>query len=214
MFSRQYKNTLKHCNSIGAVSCGKPIQRMGISHQNPVSSFICSCGFKSHGAFEEGKRYSDIVQIYDEACIHEPYEEGMHIFFLEALIELKQLKNALSHYNYITSRMYQEFSIEPTPALKNIYNRIVSHHNNNRFEDLLFLGRSLCEDDKMEGALYCEIDYFKTIFNFERRQSLRTECSKFLGLISVIGNKANISKQDREKAVRKLEQLLFNCLKR
>lgn len=193
--------------------------------ENPYSGWVYPIRIRYHRLYvhavlnlmellKREKRYSDIVQIYEEACIHEPYEEGMHIFFLEALIELKQLKNALSHYNYITSRMYQEFSIEPTPALKNIYNRIVSHHNNNRFEDLIFLGRSLCEDDKMEGALYCEIDYFKTIFNFERRQSLRTECSKFLGLISVIGNKAIISKQDREKAVRKLEQLLFNCLRK
>jgi len=160
------------------------------------------------------KRYSEIVQIYEKASLLEPYEEGIHIYFLEALIELEQFKSALSHYNYITSKMYQEFYIEPTPALRNIYKRITADHSENRIADLLSLGRDLAEDDKMEGALYCELDYFKSIFNFERRQSLRTDSNKFLGLISIIANRANISKQDREQAVKSLEQLLFNCLRK
>jgi len=193
--------------------------------ENPYSEWVYPIRIRYHrlyvnavlnlmGLLKKEKRYSEIVQIYEKTSIYEPYEEGMHIFFLEALIELKQFKNALSHYNYITSRMYQEFSVEPTPALKNIYKRITADHNENRIADLLFLGRNLSEDDKMEGALYCELDYFRAIFNFERRQSLRTECTKFLGLISVIVNKSNLSKQDRERAVKNLEKLLFKCLRK
>ena len=160
------------------------------------------------------KRYSEIVEMYETTVTNEPYEEGIHIFFLEALIELKQLKNALSHYNYITGRMYREFSVEPTPALKNIYRRITADHDGNRITDLLFLGRNLSEDDKMEGALYCELDYFRTIYNLERRKSLRSDYTEFLGLVSVIMNEANISKQDRERAVGSLELLLINSLRK
>lgn len=64
-----------------------------------------------------GNFQPEIVKIYETAVTNEPYEEGLHISFLEALVKLKQIKNApLSHYNYITGRMYREFSIEPTPA--------------------------------------------------------------------------------------------------
>ncbi|MGI5858198.1 MAG: BTAD domain-containing putative transcriptional regulator, partial [Tepidanaerobacteraceae bacterium] len=160
------------------------------------------------------KRYSEIVDMCESIVTIEPYEEGIHIFYLEALIELKQLKNALSHYNYITSRMYREFSVEPTPVLKNIYRRIVADQDGNRITDLLFLGQNLSEDDKMEGALYCELDYFRTIYNLERRKSLRLEYTEFLGLVSVITNEANISKQDREKAMESLELLLINSLRK
>ena len=66
----------------------------------------------------------------------------------------------------------------------------------------------------MEGALYCELDYFRTIYNLERRKSLRLEYTEFLGLVSVITNEANISKQDREKAMESLELLLINSLRK
>jgi DNA-binding SARP family transcriptional activator len=102
------------------------------------------------GLLKAQKRYAEIVEMYEKTVSNEPYEEGIHIFFLEALIELKQFKNALSHYNYITGRMHREFSIEPTPVLKNIYRRITADQDGNRITDLLFLGRNLSEDDKME----------------------------------------------------------------
>jgi hypothetical protein len=104
--------------------------------------------------------------------------------------------------------------VEPTPALKNIYRRITADHDGNRITDLLFLGRNLSEDDKMEGALYCELDYFRTIYNFERRKSLRSDDTEFLGLVSVIMNEANISKQDKEHAIESLELLLINSLRK
>lgn len=193
--------------------------------ENPYSEWVYPIRNRYHrlyvqavlslmGLLKAQKRYAEIVEMYEKTVSNEPYEEGIHIFFLEALIELKQFKNALSHYNYITGRMHREFSIEPTPVLKNIYRRITADQDGNRITDLLFLGRNLSEDDKMEGALYCELDYFRTIYNFERRKSLRSEYTEFLGLISVIMNEANVSKQEREQAVESLELLLINSLRK
>ncbi|HHY42397.1 MAG TPA: hypothetical protein GX514_06075 [Thermoanaerobacterales bacterium] len=229
-----FEEKIKFADSVKDTDIGQAIQKYSEAlelykgqylAENPYSEWVYPIRIRYHRLYVHAvlnlmellmaeKRYSEIVQIYEKASLLEPYEEGIHIYFLEALIELKQFKSALSHYNYITSKMYQEFYIEPTPALRNIYKRITADHSENRIADLLSLGRDLAEDDKMEGALYCELDYFKSIFNFERRQSLRTDSNKFLGLISIIANRANISKQDREQAVKSLEQLLFNCLRK
>lgn len=129
--------------------------------ENPYSEWVYPIRNRYHrlyvqavlslmGLLKAQKRYAEIVEMYEKTVSNEPYEEGIHIFFLEALIELKQFKNALSHYNYITGRMHREFSIEPTPVLKNIYRRITADQDGNRITDLLFLGRNLSEDDKME----------------------------------------------------------------
>lgn len=229
-----FEEKIKFADSVKDTDIGQAIQKYSEAlelykgqylAENPYSEWVYPIRIRYHRLYVHAvlnlmellmaeKRYSEIVQIYEKASLLEPYEEGIHIYFLEALIELEQFKSALSHYNYITSKMYQEFYIEPTPALRNIYKRITADHSENRIADLLSLGRDLAEDDKMEGALYCELNYFKSIFNFERRQSLRTDSNKFLGLISIIANRANISKQDREQAVKSLEQLLFNCLRK
>lgn len=228
-----FEEKIKFADSIKDTEINKAIQKYSEAlelyrgqylAENPYSEWVYPIRIRYHRLFVQAvlnlmellkteKRYREITQIYEKASIYEPYEEGLHIFFLEALIELKQFNNALSHYNYITDRMYREFSLEPTPALKKIYKKITADHDN-KIADLVFLGRNLSEDDKMEGALYCDLDCFRSIFNFERRKSLRTECSKFLGLISVVGTKSNISKQEREQAVARLEQLLFNSLRK
>ena len=110
--------------------------------------------------------------------------------------------------------MSREFSVEPTPALKNIYEKIISQqHGKGRITDLLLLGQDLLEANKMEGALYCEPHYFKTIYNFERRKCMRSGSPEYLCLITIC-KRANISKWDREHVMESLEQLLLGSLRK
>ena len=166
------------------------------------------------GLLKSKKLYLDIVEIYEKAVITAPFEESIHIYYLEALIELKQFKNALSHYNYFTGKIYREFAVSPSPALQKIYRMITSEQEGRRVADVLFLGQDLSEYDNMEGALYCESDYFRTIYNLERRKSLRSGNTDFLGLISIIKNQPDISKFESEQAIDNLIDVLLNSLRK
>ncbi len=160
------------------------------------------------------KRFTDIIELYDTAVINAPYDEGLHLYYLEALLALNQIRNALSHYNFITAKMQREFSVGPTPALKNIYRKIAADHPDSHIGDLMFLSRYMAADDKMEGALCCGIDDFVTIYNYERRKSSRTGQTGFIGLISVLANEAHISKGDRERVIENLELHLTTRLRK
>ena len=54
--------------------------------------------------------------------------------------------------------------------------------------DLAQVGTNLVNDDGIEGALFCDIDYFKTIYNLEWRK-LRTDSRFFLGLFTIVQTK-------------------------
>ena len=111
------------------------------------------------------RKFMEIIEVYEQTVVHEPFEEALHIYFLESLIELGEYKNALSHYKYITDKIYREMSIRPTPTLKNIYRKIFSGGDKSEDIDLAQVGTNLVNDDGIEGALFCDIDYFKTIYN-------------------------------------------------
>ena len=82
------------------------------------------------------KRYSEIVDMCESIVTIEPYEEGIHIFYLEALIELKQLKMLLAiiiHHLECIGNFRGAYT-----GLENIYRRITADQDGNRITDLCF----------------------------------------------------------------------------
>ena len=159
-------------------------------------------------------RNREIIEHFEQAVSYEPFEEALHIFLLEALLELKEYKHALSHYNYITGRMYRELSVKPSPALKGVYSRIVAGDKNTHEADLSTLSKSFTHADDMEGALFCDIEYFRTIYNLEERRSIRAQSKEFLGLVTITANGGRASDGKLKNAVEDLKSVLKASLRR
>jgi len=159
-------------------------------------------------------RNREIVEHFEQAMSYEPFEEALHIFFLEALLELKEYKHALSHYNYITGRMYRELSVKPSPVLKGIYSRIVAGDKNIHSTDISTLTRDFSLDDDMEGALFCDIEYFRTIYNLEERRSIRAQNKECLGLATINNENRKVSQDKDNEAAETLKVVLRESLRR
>lgn len=159
-------------------------------------------------------RNREIVEHFEQAMSYEPFEEALHIFFLEALLELKEYKHALSHYNYITGRMYRELSVKPSPVLKGIYSRIVAGDKNIHSTDISTLTRDFSLDDDMEGALFCDIEYFRTIYNLEERRSIRARSKECLGLVTINKENQRVSQNKLNDATETLKAVLRVSLRR
>ncbi|MDD3299012.1 MAG: BTAD domain-containing putative transcriptional regulator [Firmicutes bacterium] len=159
-------------------------------------------------------RNREIIEHFEQAVSYEPFEEALHIFLLEALLELKEYKHALSHYNYITGRMYRELSVKPSPALKGVYSRIVAGDKNTHEADLSTLSKSFTHADDMEGALFCDIEYFRTIYNLEERRSIRAQNKECLGLATINNENRKISQDKDNEAAETLKVVLRESLRR
>jgi DNA-binding SARP family transcriptional activator len=68
----------------------------------------------------------EIVEICEEGFRFEPYEETLYVYYLEALLELGQSKLAANQYKYITAKLYQELGVKSSPALRDIYRKILN----------------------------------------------------------------------------------------
>ncbi len=193
--------------------------------ENPFSEWIFTIRSRFHRQFlqsvlrllellKEKKAFEKILSIYEQSVIHEPFEEALHIYFLESLVKLEDYKTALSHYNYITGKMYREMSIRPTPALRNIYRDIVAAGQDEENASITQIEKKFKEEDQVEGALYCDLDYFKTIYNLERRKTLRLGNVVFLGLITIDKNAGICTDIEAQKASKILKEVLFSSLRK
>lgn len=131
--------------------------------------------------------YKEIVNICEATIENDPYGEVLHIYFIEALMEIGEKSYALSHYEYITSRMYNNLGIAPSQRMRELYQRLKFYDENiQKPIDIRGLDEELEDVNEKYGALLCEPYYFKFLYNLEKRKKLRDgNTNVFLGLITI-----------------------------
>jgi len=73
---------------------------------------------------EPSKRYADIIDICERSLQIYDLDEGINIHFINALIGTEQVGNALKHYSFITSKMYNTLSVTPSDRMREVYKRL------------------------------------------------------------------------------------------
>lgn len=163
---------------------------------------------------KNGEDYAGIIETCEEGFQIDPYEESVHAFYLEALIKIGQIKQATSHYKYITARLYQELGVKPSPILREIYREIkqkAMSKSDMNFWDIL---RDLKDEESMETAFYCEADEFRAIYNLESRKSYRFPSSSFLGLISLTRDEGQREPREIKNSLQKVKSILLLSLRK
>ena len=161
------------------------------------------------------RRYEEIVKIFEEAVLIEPLEENLHYYYLEALLEQEDIRQALSHYSYITSRMYQELGIKPSPSMREIYRKIRDKSEEKEITDLVFIEKKLDYPvESREGVLFCDADYFRLVYDLEKRRSNRREVTVFIGLVTLFQVTADSGSSGNLRAMEKLKKYwVYACAK-
>ena len=68
-------------------------------------------------------KHAEAINICEKFFLIEPLEEEIHIRFMEILLATGKDQQALKHYEYISSALYREFGVKPSPAMRHTYNQ-------------------------------------------------------------------------------------------
>ncbi len=154
-----------------------------------------------------------IIELCEEALAIEPYEETVHIYLIEAMLRIGQIKNAMSHYTFITSVLSKELGINPSTAFKNIYRKIQSYYDEKSETNIDNIKNKL-EEKESKGALLCEFDYFKFLYNIEKRKGLREGNSGYISLISINNGIIGGDEEEQKDMVKTVSGLLGKTLRK
>lgn len=182
--------------------------------RNHYSRLCLKTLFKLIEIYKEKEQYNSIIEICEEAIIIEPYEEAIHIYLMEAMLKAGQIKNAMSHYEYISSLLSKEMGIKSSPALKDIYRKIQSYYDEQGETDINNIKAKL-EEGTVNGALLCDSDYFKFLFNVQKRKGLRNEDQGFIGLITLkYDNKNGYNRDELNKMTKAMTGIMEKSLRK
>ena len=131
--------------------------------------------------------YHEIIEVCENAIEIKPYEELINKYLIEALTEVGLKRYALSHYEYYTSKLYNDLKIVPSSGIKEVYKTLLNHDDKSKnVLDLSRIDKELELNRYNKGALICEIDYFKFLYDWElRNKARRKQGNIFLGIISL-----------------------------
>ena len=152
--------------------------------KNYYASLYIKNLFKLLEILEFQKDYRKVITICQNAIVFEPQNEKIHIHLIEAMLKLGQIKDAQSHYEYISFLLDKDMISNPSEALQEINRKIKNHLIEKKNINIISIKEKLEESTDI-GPLLCDFNYFKFLFNIQKRKRNLVEEPDFIILITL-----------------------------
>lgn len=153
--------------------------------RNYYSRLYLKTLFKLIETLKEIEEYEEILELCESAITIEPYEESIHIYLMEAMLKTGQIKNAMSHYEHISLILEKEMGTKTSVGMRDINRKIQNYFIDKSETDITNIKQKL-DKGAMKETQLCDNDYFKFLFNIQKKRALRDQIPSFLGLIKLI----------------------------
>lgn len=148
--------------------------------KNYYGSLYTKTLFKLLEILDYKEDYHKIIKICQNAIVFEPQNENIHIHLMESMLKLGQIKDAESHYEYTTFLLNKD----TTSALRDINRKIQNHLIEKSETNIINIKQNL-QDESGQGPLLCDFDYFKFLFNIQKRKRAIGEEPTYITLITL-----------------------------
>ena len=134
--------------------------------------------------YDENKQYEALIQLCRKICAREKYQESFYEYLIKALIHTEQYEEAIHVYQSFRKALNAEYGMPPSSHLQTLY-RQARQGMHAELVDIQDIPRLMYENDSQKGALFCEIDIFKQIYQFTARGMERSNSILHLVLINL-----------------------------
>ena len=139
--------------------------------------------YKLFELLKEKDESERIIALCEKALLNEPYEEDIHINLMEAMLKLGQSKAAMNHYEYAGNLLVKEMDAKPSTRFTDLFIKIQNNSHRNSDIDISSIKMQL-QEDAISGAMHCNFEYFKFLFNLQKRKSTRNNEYDYLCIIN------------------------------
>ncbi|QOX63384.1 transcriptional regulator [Anoxybacterium hadale] len=157
---------------------------------------------------------SAVEELCRRAISIDPFVETNHALLIQALIQSKNHGKAIEHYNYVNKLYYDELGVRPSDQITKLYHMAVDKGDASA-QDISMIKDDLKEVADINGAIYCNYEEFKMIYQLEARASLRSGKSIFIALLTVTGkDRKSLPKNNLDTTFEKLKNSIVYALRK
>lgn len=148
---------------------------------------------------EERGMHEQVLVVAEKAIEQEPSREEFYCSLMNAQLHLGKQKDAAKAYEDLRALLLNEYGVMPSEETRAIYRKVLRIINNNSLQ-LDAIKLQLTEEKTAPGAMICEYDFFRVLYQAEARAIARNGIAVHVALLSVMtrdGDELNQRTMDR-----------------
>ena len=163
---------------------------------------------------EKADRWADCLALCRRALKIEPYSETLYQYLMRSLIALGDRSEALQAYDEMSELLFSTFGVMPSDESRQLY-RLASREGNPLTVSTGSIRDQLREPGGTTGAMLCEYDFFRLLYQVQARALLRSGEIIHIALLSLHPyRKKELSRRSLDTAMENLQDLLIHTLRR
>ena len=162
---------------------------------------------EQEGAWEES------ASLCANALRIEPYSESLYQHLMRCRIALGDRDGAVRAYEEMSELLFDSFGVMPSEESLQIY-REATRQTNDQAVPIGTVREQLREAEDASGAMLCEYDFFRFLYQVQARAIVRSGDVIHIGLLSVHGkDRQPLAKKSMDIAVENLQELMLRNLR-
>ena len=162
---------------------------------------------------EEEERWEDVSSLCDAALKIEPYSETLYQYLIRCRIAGGDSSGAVSAYEEMSELLFSHFGVMPSNESRALY-RLATRSDNSGVTHISTIRDQLREEAAPRGAMFCEYDFFRMLYQAQARAIVRSGDSIHIALLTVAGRRGkSLARRSLDRAMENLKQLIIGNLR-
>lgn len=162
---------------------------------------------------EEENRYPEAVELSRKALAIEPYSEELYQHLMRSYLALEDRASVQSAYEQMSEVLFDTFGVMPSDESRQIY-REASRKTDHASVSAATIREQLREPSEAKGAMFCEYDFFKLLYQVQARAMLRSGDVVHIALLSLHGLLGkDLARRSLDIAMDNLQELIVSNLR-
>ena len=126
------------------------------------------------------KRYDEMMLMNYQAVLIEPFNEGLHYYYMRGLVATRNYREALKYYDELNDIFLSELGTGLSKRFKQLYDIIIADHAKEENKDMETIMRELSNRDQQNQGFFCSYEIFKYFYELLLKMSVRNEQNYYL----------------------------------
>jgi len=162
---------------------------------------------------EAREQWIDMIPLCEKALIVEPYSETLYQHLMRCCIAVNERPRAVSLFEEMSELLFSTFGVMPSDESRALY-REASRETETTTVPSGTVSELLREPNAARGALYCEYDFFKLLYQVQARSIIRSGDVIHIALFSLHGQRGKqLSRRSLDLAMDNLQELIIHNLR-
>ena len=164
---------------------------------------------------EKENRFEEGIVICNSALKIDPYSEKIYQYLMRFLLIAEDRQEVVRVYEEMSKLLLTTFGIMPDQESRALYREALSSVKNGTVISPEIVQEQLCEQGDIKGALVCDYDFFKMLYQSQARAIVRSGIVVHTALLTVKSrNKQEVSSKSVSLAMDHLEEHLQKSLRK